>query len=132
PDGGWATSHPPEAEARVLLDLFLPLRLRTDLVIAQAGQSLDGRIATETGHSHFVTGPEDIRRLHRVRALVEAVVVGAGTAVSDEPRLTVRQVEGENPVRVVLDPRGRIPSGSKVLVDGAAPTLVLRREEGRG
>lgn len=115
-------------DARDLLDLFLPLCVRADLVIAQAGQSLDGRIATTTGHSHYVTGHGDIERLHRLRALVDAVVVGAGTVVADDPRLTVREAEGENPVRVVLDPRGRIPAGAKVLRDGAAPTLVLGTE----
>lgn len=123
--GSWTSSGPVSAEARDLLDLFLPLCPRGELVIAQAGQSLDGRIATLSGHSHYVTGHQDIRRLHRLRALVDAVVVGAGTVVADDPRLTVREVEGENPVRVVVDPQGRIPPGAKVLQDGAAPTLVL-------
>jgi len=117
--------------ARDLLDLFLPLCRSGELVMAQAGQSLDGRIATEAGHSHFVTGPEDILRLHRLRALVDAVVVGVGTVVSDDPRLTVREAEGENPVRVVLDPRGRIPPDAGVLQDGAAPTLLVGTEGGR-
>lgn len=126
--GGWSSFTPIAPEARDLLDLFLPLCVRKDLVVAQAGQSLDGRIATTTGHSHYVTGHSDIQRLHRLRALVDAVVVGAGTVVADDPRLTVREVEGENPVRVVLDPRGRISVGAKVLRDGAAPTLVLGAE----
>ena len=65
--------------ARDLIDLYLPLQISPDLVIGQIGQSLDGRIATADGHSHYVTGPADIRRLHRLRALVDAVVVGAGT-----------------------------------------------------
>jgi len=129
--GGWKSARPLPAAARDLLDLFLPLCRPGDLVIAQAGQSLDGRIATETGHSHFVTGPEDILRLHRLRALVDAVVVGVGTVVSDNPRLTVREAEGQNPVRVVLDPRGRIPPDSGVLRDGAAPTLLVGMEGGR-
>ncbi len=123
--GGWSSSQPISPQARDLLELFLPLCVRRELVIAQAGQSLDGRIATHTGHSHYVTGHGDIERLHRLRALVDAVIVGAGTVVSDDPRLTVREAEGENPVRVVLDPRGRIPADARVLRDGAAPTLVL-------
>jgi diaminohydroxyphosphoribosylaminopyrimidine deaminase / 5-amino-6-(5-phosphoribosylamino)uracil reductase len=126
PDGTWSTMPEPLPGARHLLDLFLPVALAPDIVVAQAGQSLDGRIATTTGHSHYVTGPEDLLRLHRLRALVDAVVVGVGTVVSDDPRLTVRGVEGENPVRVVLDPRGRTPPGAGVLTDGAAPTLILR------
>lgn len=128
---GWVSPSPLSPPARDLLDLFLPLCRRGPLVVAQAGQSLDGRIATEAGHSHFVTGPQDILRLHRLRALVDAVVVGVGTVVSDDPRLTVREADGENPTRVVLDPRGRIPPDAAVLRDGAAPTLLVGVEGGR-
>ena len=128
-DGSWSIDGPVAPEAATLLDIFAPLRIRERLVIGQLGQSLDGRIATTSGHSHYVNGPEDIERLHRVRALVQAVVVGAGTAASDDPRLTVRHVEGPSPVRVVLDPRGRLDPGLAIFTDGAAPTLWLREEE---
>ena len=127
PGGAWRTSVPPSDAARDLLDLYLPLQLESDLVIGQIGQSLDSRIATEDGHSHYITGPGDIRRLHRLRALVDAVVVGAGTVAADDPRLTVRQVEGENPVRVVLDPGGRLGDDRAVFRDRAARTVVVRR-----
>lgn len=127
PSGAWNTPARLTEEARQVLDLFIPLQLQTDLVIAQAGQSLDGRIATDSGHSHYVTGPRDIRRLHRLRALVDAVIVGAGTIAADDPRLTVREAEGDNPVRVVIDPSGRLDRSRRVFRDRAAPTVVIRR-----
>ena len=126
-DGGWRTSPAASGAARDLLDLYLPLLLDPRPVVGQIGQSLDGRIATENGHSHYVTGPADLRRLHRLRALADAVVVGAGTVAADDPRLTVREVEGENPVRVVLDPNGRLDTDRAVFRDGAARTVVVRR-----
>jgi len=133
-DGGgvWTASGVVTDAARDLFDIYLPLRVQQDVVIGQLGQSLDGRIATESGASHFVTGPEDIVRLHRLRALVDAVLVGASTVASDDPRLTVREVEGENPVRVVLDSDGRLDPGRRVFTDGAARTLVVRRSSAPG
>lgn len=113
---------------QAILDLYLPLLAGPELVIGQMGQSLDGRIATETGASHYVTGPEDLDRLHRLRALCDAVVVGANTVASDDPQLTVRRVDGENPVRVVLDPGARLDPGHRLFTDGAAPTLVVHRD----
>ena len=92
-------------------------------VLAQLGLSLDGFIACRTGDARSVTGEADREHLHRLRALVDAVVVGGATAAVDDPRLTVREVAGEHPVRVVVDPRGRLPLASGLLTDGAAPTL---------
>ena len=125
--GEWLASGPLSEAATGLVDLYLPLQLDADLVIGQIGQSLDGRIATEQGQSHYVTGQADILRLHRLRALVDAVVVGASTVAADDPRLTVREVEGTNPVRVVLDPDARLSAEHAVCTDGAAPTLVVHR-----
>jgi len=104
-----------------------PIRLAEDLVIGQLGQSLDGRIATEGGASHYVTGPKDIERLHRLRALVDAVIVGTETVLHDDPRLTVRLIEGPNPVRVVLDPSGRLDAARRVFAEPGGETLVVRR-----
>jgi riboflavin-specific deaminase-like protein len=94
-------------------------------VIAHLGQSLDGRIATASGKSHYVTGLENIVHLHRLRALADCVLVGAGTVAADDPVLTVRHVPGRNPVRAVIDPMGRLPANRKIFTDGAARTLVL-------
>ena len=125
--GAWFASRSVSGEARDLIDLYLPLATRARFVLGQLGQSLDGRIATETGASHYVTGPEDILRLHRLRALVDAVVVGGGTVAADDPRLTVREVEGRNPVRVVIDPEARLDPQRRIFQDGAARTVLVRR-----
>jgi diaminohydroxyphosphoribosylaminopyrimidine deaminase/5-amino-6-(5-phosphoribosylamino)uracil reductase len=77
-------------------------------VIAQLGQSLDGRIATLTGESRYINATPALDHLHRLRACVDAVVVGAGTVVADDPQLTVRRCPGRSPARVVIDPSGRL------------------------
>lgn len=92
-------------------------------VIGQLGQSLDGRIATPTGASKYINGQLALRHLHRLRAAVDAVVIGVGTALADDPQLTTRLVPGPNPVRVVLDPNGRLPAAARMLHDGAGPVL---------
>lgn len=94
-------------------------------VIAHLGQSLDGRIATESGHSHYIGCRESLLHLHRLRALVDAVVVGVGTVLADAPRLTTRHCAGPDPVRVVLDPRARLGADASLIRDRAAPTLVV-------
>lgn len=94
-------------------------------VVAQLGQSLDGRIATPSGHSHYVTGEADRAHLHRLRALCDAVLVGAGTVAVDNPRLTVRAVAGPNPVRVVVADRSGLNRDGHLFSDGAAPTWAV-------
>ena len=86
-----------------------PLAVKGPVVVAQLGQSLDGRIATATGASKYISGFEALKHLHRLRAEVDAVLIGVGTLIADDPALTVRHVEGEHPVRVVIDPNGRAP-----------------------
>ncbi len=95
-------------------------------VIAQLGQSLDGRIATPTGSSKYINGSGALDHLHRLRAAVDAVIVGVATVIADDPQLTVRRVPGRNPARVVIDPNGRMPHGARLLHDGAAPVHVIR------
>lgn len=92
-------------------------------VIGQLGQSLDGRIATPTGDSKYINGEGALRHLHLIRSMVDAVIVGVGTAIADNPQLTTRHVAGDNPTRVVIDPKGRMPADMVMLQDGAAPVL---------
>ncbi len=94
-------------------------------VIGQLGQSLDGCIATRGGDSNFVNGPEVLIHLHRLRALCDAVIVGAATAAIDNPQLTTRRVAGEHPVRVLIDPSLQLPPTLRVLSDRQAPTLLV-------
>ncbi len=95
------------------------------VVVGQLGQSLDGRIATPSGASKYINGVEALCHLHRLRARCDAVIVGIGTAIADDPQLTTRHVPGPNPVRVVIDPRGRMPSALGMLADGAGPVLAI-------
>jgi diaminohydroxyphosphoribosylaminopyrimidine deaminase / 5-amino-6-(5-phosphoribosylamino)uracil reductase len=114
--------------------LFEPVRSGAvdDLVvIGQFGQSLDGRVATETGHSHYINGTDGLAHLHRLRAVVDAVVVGIGTALADDPQLTVRRVAGPNPARVVIDPHGRLPPTARLLTTDGARRLVVMAEGAR-
>jgi len=110
---------------------FGPLRQGTidDLVVVgQIGQSIDGRIATVTGHSKYINGPAGLAHLHRLRALVDAVLIGIGTAVADDPLLTVRRCAGPSPARVILDPRGRLSPAAKVLNQDGVRRLVITAE----
>lgn len=109
-------------------DVFGPLRKGTvdDLVIVgQIGQSLDGRVATESGHSKYINGPAGLVHLHRLRALVDAVVVGVGTAIADDPQLTVRRVPGPQPARVVIDPKGRLGADARMFADNGVRRLLI-------
>ena len=128
PSLGWVAcaSAPPAAQA--FFDLYLPLcnaAARGPLTIGHLGQSLDGHIATSSGDSDYVTGPENLLHLHRMRALCDAVIVGAETVAMDDPQLTVRRCAGDNPVRIVLDPHLRLRSAHGVFTDGASETLLV-------
>jgi riboflavin-specific deaminase-like protein len=119
-------------EVAALLDLLAPLcvgRGSERLVVGHLAQSLDGRIATRTGASQFISGEQDLVHTHRLRALCDAVVVGAETVLHDDPRLTTRLVPGPNPTRVILDPQRRLGPDRRVFCDGAAPTLVVCRAD---
>jgi diaminohydroxyphosphoribosylaminopyrimidine deaminase / 5-amino-6-(5-phosphoribosylamino)uracil reductase len=108
--------------------VFGPLRAgATDdlVVVGQLGQSLDGRIATNSGHSKYINCEAGLDHLHRLRALMDAVVIGVGTALADDPQLTVRRVSGPNPARVILDPHGRLRPTARVLTADGTRRLVI-------
>jgi riboflavin-specific deaminase-like protein len=122
-------NHGPEDP--LLLDLPTLARLRDAaasgeaVAVAQLGQSLDGRIATITGHSHYVNGPSAIRLLHVLRANVDAVIVGAGTARADDPQLTVRHCPGPSPARVLIDRRRSAGARLRMLANDGSRRIVF-------
>jgi riboflavin-specific deaminase-like protein len=114
------------AVVATLFRLYFPLCWQSaDFAVGHLGQSLDGRIATHNGASKYVTGPGDILHIHRMRALFDVIIVGAGTVAYDDPRLTTRLCEGDNPVRVVIDPERTLGKKFQLFQDNASPTLVL-------
>jgi riboflavin-specific deaminase-like protein len=126
PAAGWSALLAAEDPRRDVLDLYLPISSATaalPIIVGHLGQSLDGFIATSSGDACFVTGPQNILHLHRLRALCDAVIVGAHTVENDNPRLTTRLVSGTNPLRVVIDPKRRLADAHHVFSDGEAPTV---------
>ncbi len=113
-----------------LIEPLLAAAPERPFVIAQLGQSLDGRIATLTGASRWISGSAALDHLHRLRANVDAVVVGAGTVGEDDPLLTVRRVRGTHPARVVIDPNGRVNPAAKCFAKDGTRCLVVRAEPG--
>jgi riboflavin-specific deaminase-like protein len=94
-------------------------------VVAQLGQSLDGRIATLSGESQWINGGAALDHVHALRAAVDAVIVGVGTVIADDPRLNVRRVKGRSPARVVIDPSGRTPASALCLADDGCRRIVI-------
>ena len=128
PSDGWIASASAPQAAQALLDLYLPIcnaSARAPLAVGHLGQGLDGYIATASGDSNYVTGPENILHLHRMRALCDAIIVGAETVAADDPQLTARRADGNDPVRVVLDPQRRLAPTHGVFTDAQAPTLLV-------
>jgi len=104
-------------------------RLRTSRpeVVLSSAMSLDGRISTRTGDSR-ISSQDDLVRVHELRARVDAILVGSGTVLADDPSLTTRLVDGPSPLRVVVDGRARTPPGAHVLDDGVPTVIYVSRE----
>lgn len=128
PDAGWVLLLEPAHPQHALIDLYLPICNATEakpVTVGHLGQSLDGFIATHSGDSQYVTGSENLRHMHRMRALCDAIVVGAGTVAADDPQLTTRQVPGPSPLRVIFDPTRRLHDRYRVFNDDAAATIYV-------
>ena len=120
-----------DASDPLFAPLLAPVPDGRSFVLGRIAQSLDGYIATNAGESVWISGPGDLRHTHRLRALCDAVVVGARTIRADNPRLTTRLVEGPSPVRVVLDPGRRLTGDFRVFQEGPE-TLLLHCQGAAG
>ena len=122
---GWSALLRRMPAGSALYDPLLASATAADgcFVLARIAQSLDGRIATASGESRWISGKTDQEHTHRLRALSDAVLVGAATVRADDPLLTTRAVAGASPVRVVLDPARRLDDRYRVFGEGP-PTLL--------
>jgi diaminohydroxyphosphoribosylaminopyrimidine deaminase/5-amino-6-(5-phosphoribosylamino)uracil reductase len=94
-------------------------------VVLKAAVTLDGKLATPSGDSRWVTGPRSRARVHELRDRLDAVLVGIGTALSDDPRLTARGSGQRDPVRIVVDPHARLPAGARMLAERSPAETVV-------
>jgi diaminohydroxyphosphoribosylaminopyrimidine deaminase/5-amino-6-(5-phosphoribosylamino)uracil reductase len=117
-----------EQECRRLNEAYITWMMeKRPFVVLKVASSLDGKIATYRGQSRWISGEESRKRVHALRACVDAVMVGAATAVADDPELTVRMVEGDvrQPVRVVVDSTLRLPATARLLAEGSELKTVV-------
>jgi diaminohydroxyphosphoribosylaminopyrimidine deaminase/5-amino-6-(5-phosphoribosylamino)uracil reductase len=107
-----------EAEAKELNEIYLKyIRTKLPFVILKAAITLDGKIATREGASRWITSAASRKFVHKLRSIVDGVIVGVGTVITDNPSLTVRAVKGRNPFRIVMDTDLRTPIDSNILGD---------------
>ena len=102
----------------ILNILFPILRKNKKLVIAQIGQSIDGRIALNNGNSHYINNPKSIIYLHCLRSISDAIIVGSNTIKKDDPLLTTRKIKGTNPKRIIIDGSLSLNNKYKIFNDG--------------
>ncbi len=116
--------------ARRLNEVFIgTITQGRPFVTLKSASTLDGAVATRTGHSQWITGPAARKRVHSLRRDHGAVLVGVGTVLADDPSLTVRAVPGPSPLRIVLDSHLRTPPGAKLATDLARGTVFACLED---
>lgn len=114
-----------EAESRILNEVFLKfITKKIPFVTLKFASSLDGKISTFSGESQWISCEESRKFVHHLRDINDAILVGIGTVLADNPSLTTRLIEGKNPVRVIVDSNLRTPLNSKVVTDKSAKTII--------
>jgi diaminohydroxyphosphoribosylaminopyrimidine deaminase/5-amino-6-(5-phosphoribosylamino)uracil reductase len=113
-------------EAASLNEIFIKwISTQMPFVTLKSAMSLDGKIAAHTGHSQWITGPSSRERVQQLRDCYDAILVGIGTVLADNPRLTTRlSYEGKNPIRIIIDSMARTPLDANIITDGLAPTII--------
>ena len=102
-----------------ILNILVPILIKNKkLVIAQIGQSIDGRIALNNGNSHYINNPKSIIYLHCLRSISDAIIVGSNTIKKDDPLLTTRKIKGTNPKRIIIDGSLSLNNKYKIFNDG--------------
>jgi len=117
-------------ESSRLNEIFMKYIVKKEpFVVMKAAMSLDGKIATRTGESQWITGPAARERVHQLRSALTGIMVGVQTVIMDNPQLTSRIPGGKNPVRIIIDSTLRIPLEAKVLQDqDTAKTIIATTE----
>lgn len=115
-----------EQEARRLNEVFIKyIKSGLPFVTIKAAMSLDGKIATKNGESFWISGLDSRKRVHYLRSINDAVMVGIGTVKKDDPELSVRHVEGEEPLKIVLDPEAEIPQKARLFKPAPHKTFII-------
>lgn len=117
-----------EAEALRLNEVFVKyITTKVPFVVMKAAMTLDGKIATRTGQSRWITGPEAREYVHRLRDRYDAIMVGVGTVLADDPSLTTRLPEGggKDPVRIIVDGNARTPPGAGVIQRSSGASVII-------
>jgi diaminohydroxyphosphoribosylaminopyrimidine deaminase/5-amino-6-(5-phosphoribosylamino)uracil reductase len=121
-----------EAEAKCLNERFIyNITSRLPFVVLKTAMTLDGKIATSTNDSRWITGPTAREAVHRLRDEVDGILVGIGTVLADDPELTTRLPEGggSHPTRIILDSKLRVAEMAKVLDTSVAPTWIVTGQD---
>ncbi len=119
-----------EKEARTLNEVFIKwIKTKLPFVILKAAMTLDGKIATSTGDSKWITSDESRKKVHEMRSWYDSILVGINTVLRDDPSLTARVPNGKNPIRLVFDSSLRTPERAKIVDTREAPTWIITAQE---